>query len=479
MTLKSLWGMTKQTFAEFSDDNVPRLSASLAYYSVLSLAPMLVLAVIVLAAVYGQEAAQGKIAEELHDVVGPRAAGAINDILAHAGEQTGSGIVATIISVGLLLFGASVVFGELQSSLNTVFDVRPRPDAGWMVMVRKRLLSMGLVFGIAFLLLVSLVASTIISAMADRLSGGSQAVAQVLDIAVGTAIVALLFGALFKILPDVDLAWKDVAIGATLTAVMFTIGRYLLSYYLSTSSTTSAYGAAGSLAALLIWIYYTSMILFIGAEFTQIYSNRYGTRVRPEHEDVVPQMGEDPSAKHHPSRAGDPMTTGRRAASANDPIAKERELTGERRKGKRPAAHALGRTDWGPRAVPMTAAQTQARMKQQLMLEQMREAQKTVPALTFGTVVGSAAALIGVYLKHKLTETHLKADEVDQRLQRIEQRVGSLDRLERMNREANVRAHLRDIESRILTAARASRKAEILPLRQRLRAMLRDFSSTP
>jgi len=257
----------KTTFTEYSDDKVARLSAALAFYTMLSIAPMLLICIKIAGVVFGDDAARGQVQGYLDQTMGTKAATAVQDMVSHAG-QPGQGVMATIISVAVLLFSASNVFGELQDSLNTIWEVKPKPNRGIMGTIKDRFFSLTLVIGTAFLLLVSLVLSTALSGLFGRL-GGEGIIWQVLDFIIMLTVITGLFALIFKLLPDVKIPWRDVWGGAVLTAILFSIGKFLLGIYLGRESATSVYGAAGSLVAMLLWVYYTSQILFIGAEFVQ------------------------------------------------------------------------------------------------------------------------------------------------------------------------------------------------------------------
>lgn len=275
--------LLKDTYAEWSEDKAPRLAAALAYYTVFSIAPLLVIVIAIAGLVFGAEAARGAISQQIQGLVGQTGAEAIEQMIQGASKPS-AGIIATVVGVVTLLFGASGVFGALQDALNTIWEVTPRPDLGWMQMVKQRFFSFTMVLGTGFLLLVSLVVSAVLSGMITYFQGalpGVDGLWQVVNFAIGLVVTTLLFGLIFKVVPDVEVAWSDVWIGAAATALLFTIGRMLLGLYLGRSSFGSTYGAAGSLVVVLIWIYYSAQILFMGAEFTQVYANRYGSRVKP------------------------------------------------------------------------------------------------------------------------------------------------------------------------------------------------------
>jgi membrane protein len=276
--------LLKQTASEWMEDDAPTLGAALAYYTVFSLAPLMTIAIAIAGLFFGKEAAQGQIFDELRVLLGEEGGKAVEEMVQSANAQPTAGVVATIISVIILLFGASGVFGQLQASLNTIWGVKPKPGRGVLGMIQDRLLSFGFTLVVGFLLLVSLMLTAGIALMANWLGGlmpGSETLAQILNIVFSLAMITLLFAMIFKFLPDAKIAWRDVWIGAFLTALLFTIGKFALGIYLGKSGVASSYGAAGSLIVLLLWVYYSSQILFFGAEFTQVYANRFGSRVAP------------------------------------------------------------------------------------------------------------------------------------------------------------------------------------------------------
>ena len=274
----------KQTASELMEDDAPSLGAALAYYTVFSLAPLMTIAIAIAGFFFGKEAAQGQIFDELRGLLGEEGGKAVEEMVQSANAQPTAGVVATIISVIMLLFGASGVFGQLQASLNAIWGVKPKPGRGMLGLIKDRLLSFGFTLVVGFLLLVSLLLTAGMALMADWIGGlmpGSEALAYILNIVLSLSMITLLFAAIFKFLPDAKIAWHDVWIGAFLTALLFTIGKFALGIYLGKSGVASSYGAAGSLIVLLLWVYYSSQILFFGAEFTQVYANRFGSRVAP------------------------------------------------------------------------------------------------------------------------------------------------------------------------------------------------------
>lgn len=268
----------KQTFTEFGQDKAPRLGAALAYYTMFSIGPLLLIAVAMAGIFLGQEAAQGKVAAELRGVFGSQMADGVQKMI-QASAKPKAGTVATIVGVITLMFGASGVFGQLKDALNTIWNVEPKESSGITGFVKNRFLSMAMVFGIGFLLLVTLVFDAIISAAGEYFAPfvGGEAVLQAAQLVVSFALVVVLFAALFRYLPDLDIAWRDVWFGAMFTALLFVLGKFALGLYLGKAVVGSSYGAAGSLVIVLIWVYWSAQILFFGAEFTQVYARSHGS----------------------------------------------------------------------------------------------------------------------------------------------------------------------------------------------------------
>jgi membrane protein len=277
--MKRVFSLFKQTFSEFGQDKAPRLGAALAYYTIFSIGPLLLIAISVAGLVWGQEAAQGRIADQLRNVFGANTADAIQTMVAAAGDRKSGGIIATIIGIVTLFFGASGVFAQLEDALNTIWNVEKDKGEGIKGFIKDRLLSMTMVLGIGFLLLVSLVFDAVIAAMGDYLTRvvGGEALMQVVQLAVSFAVITVLFAMIFKFLPDIEITWRDVWFGAAFTSLLFVIGKFALGLYLGKAAIGSSYGAAGSLVILLLWVYYSAQILFFGAEFTQVYTRAEGS----------------------------------------------------------------------------------------------------------------------------------------------------------------------------------------------------------
>jgi membrane protein len=283
------WVLVKESVTSLIDDKGPRLAAALAFYTLLSLSPLVVIAVALAGLAFGEEAARGQIAAELSALVGSHGAGVIETLVQNA-KKPEAGIASTVIGVVVLLFGASGVFGELQDALNQIWRVEPKPGLGLRGMIRERLFSFAMVMGVAFLLLVSLIVSTLLAAAGKYLSGalpGGAWVWNALNAAISLGVISALFAATYKTVPDAHITWRDVWVGAGVTALLFTLGKSLIGIYLGRSSVSSTYGAAGSLVALVVWVYYSAIILMLGAAFTRVWATRYGSRIEPAENAVV------------------------------------------------------------------------------------------------------------------------------------------------------------------------------------------------
>ena len=270
----------KQTFREFGQDKVPRLGAALAYYTVFSIAPLLLIAIAVAGLVFGQEAASGAVYAQLRGVLGPSSAETIQKMVESAAKPK-TGTVATIVGIVTLFLGATGVIGQLKDALNTIWDVKPPQGGGIKGIFRNYLRNGAMVLGVAFLLLVSLVLDSAISAVGEfagnRLPGG-EALWQTLQLIVSFAVITVLFAAMFRFLPDLKIEWRDVWFGAGFTSFLFVIGKFALGLYLGKSAVGSSYGAAGSLVVVLLWVYYAAQIVLFGAEFTQVFARAHGSR---------------------------------------------------------------------------------------------------------------------------------------------------------------------------------------------------------
>ena len=275
------WTLIKRVSNSWINDYVPSMGAALAYYTMFSLAPLLLIVVSVAGLVFGQDAARGEIEAELRALMGETGAKAVQDLLASV-RKPAEGVAATALGIVLLLIGATSVFGELQDSLDRIWHVPTRKrSSGLFELLRTRLLSFGMILAIGFLLMVSLVVSAGLAAVGRWWSpvlGGWYAVAAITDALGGFALVAAMFALIYKIMPSVRVQWKDVWIGAIFTAILFMVGKSLIGLYIGSSGVVSGFGAAGSLVVVMVWVYYSAQIFLIGAEFTWVYANAFGSR---------------------------------------------------------------------------------------------------------------------------------------------------------------------------------------------------------
>lgn len=287
MNFRAVLNLLKETYAEFSRDNAMRLAAALAYYTIFSIAPLLVICISIAGLVFTQQGASEQISAQVKGLVGEAGATAIQSMVESA-MQPKKSIVALIVGGATLLLGASGAFSELQSSLNTAWGVKTPENSGFWMMIKNRFLSFSMVLGTGFLLLVSLVLSAGIAMLSElfgKFMPGVEAIAHVVNIVVSLGVISALLAMIFKYLPDAEIRWSDVWVGAVVTAILFTIGKAALGLYLGNSAIGSSYGAAGSFVVVLVWVYYSSMILLFGAEFTEVYSRRRrggSAKQRPE-----------------------------------------------------------------------------------------------------------------------------------------------------------------------------------------------------
>jgi membrane protein len=282
MKFQDLKYLVIQSFKEWSEDKASRLAASLAYYTIFSIPPLL----IIILAITGQifDDAQARITAEINGFIGETGGEAVVAILDNASRPEGT-IIATIVSVVVLFLGASGVFGQLQDALNTIWEVQADPNRGFLGTIKDRFFSFTMVLGTGFLLLVSLIISASLAALNEFITGivpEAVILATIINFVVSFAIITFLFALIYKVVPDVKINWRDVWIGAAVTALLFTLGKWANIFYMERSAPASTYGAAGSLIIILLWVYYSAQILFLGAEFTQVYANRYGSRLVPE-----------------------------------------------------------------------------------------------------------------------------------------------------------------------------------------------------
>lgn len=284
LSLKGIWEVLKNSFSGFSDDKVTKLGASLAYYTVFSMGPLMIVIISLCSIFLGREAVEGEIYQQLNGFVGKETALQLQDIIKKA-AVSGKTTIAAVVGIGTLIVGATSVFAEIQDSINTIWGLRAKPKKGWLKLIQNRFLSFSVIISLAFVLLVSLAVTSVIDGVSDRLQARFPDVTIVVFYVVNQLItftvISLIFGVIFKVLPDAKIKWKDVRSGAMVTAVLFMIGKFAISFYINQSNVGGTYGTAGSLVVLLLWAYYSSMILYFGAEFTKAYAVKYGSAIHP------------------------------------------------------------------------------------------------------------------------------------------------------------------------------------------------------
>ncbi len=283
--IKGIWTFTKDVFDKFIDDKCPKLGAALSFYTIFSVAPIIVISISVAALIFGQDAARGELISQIQGLVGYDGAQVIQTAIKNA-QYSNQGVVTILTGFVALVIGSTVVFVELQDSLNMIWKVKPKPGRNMFKgLIKDRVRSFAMVLGTGFLLLVSLVVSALISSINNYISESFFNIPKFFldlsNIIISLLITFLLFMMIFKVLPDVHIKWKHVWVGALVTSVLFVLGKYLIGLYLGTSSLSSTYGAAGSLVVFLLWVYYSAQILFLGAEFTQVYVIKYGEGIIP------------------------------------------------------------------------------------------------------------------------------------------------------------------------------------------------------
>lgn len=284
VSFKGMIEVFKNSISGFSDDKVTKLSASLAYYTVFSMAPLLILIISLCGLFLGREAVEGKIYAQLAGFVGSDTATQLQGIIKNA-AITGKSHVAIILGAITLLVSATTVFAEIQESINMIWGLKPKPKRGWLKFIQNRFLSFSVIASLGFLLLVSLAITAIIDGFSARLRAFFPEVTVVIfyiiNVVITLAVISTIFAVIFKVLPDAKIKWKDVMAGAIATTLLFMLGKFAISFYISKSNVGSTYGTAGSLVVLLLWIYYSSFILYFGAEFTKAYAIKYGSEIHP------------------------------------------------------------------------------------------------------------------------------------------------------------------------------------------------------
>lgn len=286
--LKNIWSILKETVTEFANDNVTKLSASLAYYTVFSLGPLILVVISLTGLFFEDKAVKWQVYWQIKDLIGQQSADQIIGMIQKLQESNAS--TFGIIGLAVLIFGATTIFADMQGSINYIWSVRAKPHRGWLKFLKNRLLSFSMVLGISFLLIVSLLVNTMVDIFADNLIGKvykeAVLVYNIFNVVLLFVIITSLFAVIYKVLPDASIKWKDAFVGASFTGVLFMIGKYLISLYLSSSNMHNTYGASASIVVLLSWVYYTSIILYFGAEFTKVYALKFGGGIRPAHNAV-------------------------------------------------------------------------------------------------------------------------------------------------------------------------------------------------
>lgn len=284
MAKPSYFKLLKDTFSEFSADNVVKLSASLAYYTVFSIGPLLLVILSFTGLFFEKASVTGKIYEQIKGLVGKDGADQVINILQNMQEQN-TAAKFSIIGTAILIFGATTVFADIQDSINYIWSIKAKPKKGWLKYLKNRLLSFSLVVGIGFLLVVSLLVNTLTDALTDKLQDmfvdAAVLVFQVFNVLLLYAIISVLFAVIYRVLPDARIRWKDAFVGACFTGLLFLLGKFLIGYYLGSSELGNTYGAAASVIIILSWVYYTSIILYFGAEFTKVYALNMGGGIEP------------------------------------------------------------------------------------------------------------------------------------------------------------------------------------------------------
>ncbi|MBE9171169.1 YihY/virulence factor BrkB family protein [Pleurocapsales cyanobacterium LEGE 06147] len=310
LRFRQLWKLIKGTASEWQFNEVSLLASSLAYFTIFSIAPLLIIVIMIVGAIFGEAAVQGELVGQIQDVVGKQGAQFIQTAIANVREDTDGGPFRLIFSLGFLTFGASGVFAQIQNALDKIWEVKPEPKRHIFHFIRKRLLSFAMVLVIAFLLLVSLVVNMALALLFDALSNYLPALGylwQVMSFLLSFTIIVLVFAAMYTILPDAKVAWRDAFVGAMITAILFMSGQYLFGVFLNQTDFGSAYGVAGSLVIIITWIYYTAHILFIGAEFTKVYARQHGSKIVPE--EYAVSLSSEQSTSSEQSNRQEPSQT--------------------------------------------------------------------------------------------------------------------------------------------------------------------------
>jgi membrane protein len=418
--------LVKQTFLQWSSHNATRLSAALSLYTMMSLAPLLVVALTIMGLIYHHhEDAQSRLGSQATTFVGPGGADAINQMMSSSANHPKGGLVAGIIGFVIAVISGSSLFGSLQDALNTMWDVKPKPDAGWRVMLRDRAMSAGMILVAAILLLASFVASAVLSMVVKHLGGWLAGLSYVGDLVVSFCVVTALFAMIYKFLPDVKIVWSDVWLGAAITAALFILGKYGLTLYFRFASVASPYGAAGSLAALLIWVYYSSMLIFFGAAFTRVYAQRKGKPIEPN--EYAMCMSLEDRARQGTALPQE-IEQKRREMAAGSPVAPAARGRGERAANVTP--HGNG------------------------------NASRAIWAAGAGLALGTLGALGFNNTTERRVRREAEAMALHHRMKRLERRAGGAARLRDQLQRLEFEARVERLEDGIRATARHGQRAQ-------------------
>lgn len=295
VTFKGIWDVLKRSFKGFSEDKVTKLGGSLAYYTIFSMGPLLIVIISLCSLIFQREAIEGQVYDQLKGFLGEDTAITLQEIIKKAAVN-GKGVVAVVIGAVTLLVGATTVFGEIQDSINGIWGLKPKPKKGWLKMLQNRVLSFSVIISLGFLLVVSLGINAIMDALSRQLSRAFPDITvtlfYILNQIITFIVISVIFAVIFKVLPDAKIKWRDVMLGSFVTGFLFILGKFGISFYISKSNVGTTYGAAGSLVVLLLWTYYSSLILYFGAEFTKAYALVYGTEIHPNSYAVTTKMVE-------------------------------------------------------------------------------------------------------------------------------------------------------------------------------------------
>jgi membrane protein len=440
MQKQDIWPMLKQTGSEFFEHKAQTLAAALAVYTMLSIAPLLVIVTKVAGVMYKD--APHEVSEAMTGVVPGMQRGDIETMITEAGRP-GEGVLATVISTALVIFGATGVFGQLQDSMNTIWEVKPKPNQGVWGFIRTRFLSLAMVLGIAFLFMVSTVGTTLVTTVGESIAGkDNKVIAWILAHSVSLVVMWTLFTLMFKVLPDAKTAWKDCMIGAAITAVLFEAGKIGLAMYLE-GSATKVFGAAGSLAALLLFIYYSAQIMFLGAEFTRVYAEKYGAGLAPAPH-AVKVTEEDKAKEGRPSEGRVEAKTARS------------EGRGPARGGAGAARRPAARQSVASPAIPgyATAWRGARGGNGQGGWSQYALAGAGVVA---GALVGGLGAMALAKDEKRPAKKHIAAVKLDERMRNVEGRIGKLSRIHQYLENETVYQRIRQVEKHIRHARTAIR----------------------